>query len=113
MMLYENDVECPDYKDMAELSKKVAADVDEFCFKVLESYGITRENFREYEDRLLMNVYPDHFDILLDGEHVLTCGIHVDASNLYEENGVYKVTLKAWYEVIWEKGKTVEIVEND
>lgn len=104
-MLYENDAECPDCKDMAELAKKVADDVDEFYFKVLESYGITRENFREYEDRLLMNVYPDHFDILLDGEHILTCGVHVDVSNLYEENGVHKVTLKARYEVVWEKGK--------
>lgn len=84
--------------------------MDEFYFKVLEPHGITRENFREYKDRLLMIVYPDHFDILLDGEHVLTCGIHVDASNLYEENGVvHKITVKAWYEVIWEKEK----VEND
>ena len=107
-MLYENDVECPDCKDMAELAKKVADDADEFYFKALESYGITRENFREYKDRLLMNVYPDHFDILLDGEHILTCGVHVDVSNLYEENRVYKVTLKAWYEVIWEKGKVVD-----
>lgn len=82
-----------------DLAKKVADDVDEFYFKVLASYGITRENFREYEDRLLMNVYPDHFDILLDGEHILTCGVHVD---------VHKITLKAWYEVVWEKRKVVD-----
>lgn len=91
------------------LAKKVADDTDEFYFRVLAPYGITRENFLEYKDRLFMNVYPDHHDIFLDGEHILTCGVHVDVSNLYEENGVHKVTLKARYEVVWEKGK----VEDD
>lgn len=98
-MLYENDAEYPNCKDMAELAKKVADDTDEFYFKVLEPYGITRENFREYKDRLHMNVYPDHIDILLDEEHILTYVVHVD---------VHKMTVKAWYEVIWEKGKVVD-----
>lgn len=57
-----------------------------------------------------MNVYPDHHDIFLDGEHILTFGVHLDVSNLHEEDGsVHKITLKAWYEVVWEKGK----VEDD
>ena len=92
-----------------DLAKKVADDTDEFYFRILAPYGITRENFLEYKDRLFMNVYPDHHDIFLDGEHILTFGVHIDVSNLYEENGVvHKMTLKAWYEVIWEKGKVVE-----